>query len=242
MHAPETVFDSENIETVYDSEDVATYHRLVGGTAFHFCREDQQGAFDYLFVDEAGQVCLANLVAMAGAARNIILTGDQMQLPQPVEGVHPAETGLSCLEYLLQGQAVVAADRGIFLDSTFRLAANLCRIISTGVYDGRLRNRPESSERYLVLKRRPLKRFVQPAPCSIRDHEDGTQSSVPDADAIAKLMDELLEQQVCRRRAWSMNSQSMMSGCCAVEHASLHASKTITLSCTDRHCRQVQGQ
>ena len=60
-------------------------HRLVGATVFHFSRDDQRGAYDYLFVDEAGQVSLGNLVAMAAAAANIVLVGDQMQLPQPVQ-------------------------------------------------------------------------------------------------------------------------------------------------------------
>jgi predicted RecB family nuclease len=97
---PETEFNGFNITTIMDSKDTAPQHRLVGGTVFHFCREDQRGTYDYLFVDEAGQVSLGNLVAMAGAAANIVLVGDQMQLPQPVQGVHPGETGLSSLAQL----------------------------------------------------------------------------------------------------------------------------------------------
>ena len=68
-------------------------------------------------VDEAGQVSIANLVATGTAARNIILVGDQMQLPQPVQGVHPGDTGLSTLDYLLEGgqapiQKVVTVPKG----------------------------------------------------------------------------------------------------------------------------------
>jgi predicted RecB family nuclease len=92
---PETEFTSKNITTVFKSEDVTPAHRLVGGTVFHFSRDDQRGTFDYLFVDEAGQVALGNLVAMGPSAANIVLIGDQMQLAQPVQGVHPGETGLS---------------------------------------------------------------------------------------------------------------------------------------------------
>ena len=65
---PETEFNSLNITTIFDSADASPQHRLVGGTVFHFSRDDQRGAYDYLFVDEAGQVSLGNLVAMAGAA------------------------------------------------------------------------------------------------------------------------------------------------------------------------------
>lgn len=118
---PETEFNSLNITTITDSKDATSQHRLVGGTVFHFCREDQRGTYDYLFVDEAGQVSLGNLVAMAGAAANIVMVGDQMQLPQPVQGVHPGETGLSSLEYLLEGRATVPDDRGILLNETRRL-------------------------------------------------------------------------------------------------------------------------
>jgi hypothetical protein len=58
---PETEFDGLNVTTILDSKDAASQHRLVGGTVFHFCREDQRGTYDYLFVDEAGQVSLGNL-------------------------------------------------------------------------------------------------------------------------------------------------------------------------------------
>ncbi len=135
---PETEFNSDNIVTVMNSEEVTPVHRLVGGTVFHFSREDQRGGYDYLFVDEAGQVALGNLVAMGPCAANIVLIGDQMQLPQPVQGVHPGQSGLSCLEYLLQDQATVPEDRGILLNVTRRLHPSLCAFVSEAIYDGRL--------------------------------------------------------------------------------------------------------
>src|SRR3546814_1485312 len=46
---------------------------VVGGTAFFFARDENVQGFDWLFVDEAGQVGLANMVAMGRAARNIVL-------------------------------------------------------------------------------------------------------------------------------------------------------------------------
>ena len=55
------------------------------------------GALDYLFIDEAGQVSVANLVAMSRAAKNIILIGDQMQLEQPIQASHPKGSGQSTL-------------------------------------------------------------------------------------------------------------------------------------------------
>ena len=48
------------------------------------------GSLDVLFVDEAGQVSLANVVAVAPAARSLVLLGDPQQLNQPLKGTHPA--------------------------------------------------------------------------------------------------------------------------------------------------------
>ena len=44
------------------------------------------GTVDVLFVDEAGQKSLADVVAVSGAARNIVLLGDPQQLAQPSQG------------------------------------------------------------------------------------------------------------------------------------------------------------
>lgn len=111
---------------------------VVGGTAWLFSREDFDSSFDYLFVDEAGQVSVANIVAMATCAKNIVLVGDPMQLSQPIQGAHPGESGLSALEYLLGGHNTVPADRGIFLPISRRMHPDVCRFISDIVYEGRL--------------------------------------------------------------------------------------------------------
>jgi uncharacterized protein len=197
--APETEFNGPNITTITDSKDAAPQHRLVGGTVFHFCREDQRERYDYLFIDEAGQVSLGNLVAMAGAAANIVLVGDQMQLPQPVQGVHPGETGLSCLDYLLEGKATVPEDRGILLNETRRLHPALCAFISEAIYDGRLHAHPSTAERSLVLRagadgalRSAGLSFVPVA------HDGCTQSSRAEAEAIARLVRNLCTQSIVR--------------------------------------------
>jgi superfamily I DNA and/or RNA helicase len=195
----DTEFDSLNIKTIFDSAGAAPQHRLVGGTVFHFCRDDQSATYDYLFVDEAGQVSLGNLVAMASATKNIVLVGDQMQLPQPVQGVHPGETGLSSLDYLLEGKATVPDDRGILLNETRRLHPTLCAFISEAIYDGRLEAHPTTADRYLVLQpgvhtalRSAGLSFV-PIP-----HDGCTQSSRPEAEAVAKLVVEACTQSVFR--------------------------------------------
>lgn len=197
--APETEFSSANMTTVTDSKDASSEHRLVGGTVFHFCRDDQRGTYDYLFVDEAGQVSLGNLVAMAGAAANIVLVGDQMQLPQPVQGVHPGETGLSSLEYLLEGKATVPEDHGILLNETRRLHPALCSFISEAIYDGRLEPHPSTAKRHLVLGP-GVSAALCPAGLSFVPvaHDGCTQSSRPEAEIIAQLVRELCASKIMR--------------------------------------------
>ena len=99
---------------------------VIGGTAWLFTRPEWEGALDFLFIDEAGQVALANAIAMARCAQNLVLLGDQMQLEQPVQGSHPGDAGLSALQYALKDMdasrpdapvfhAVVPPDSGLFL-------------------------------------------------------------------------------------------------------------------------------
>jgi uncharacterized protein len=196
---PETEFSSVNIATIFDSKEAALEHQLVGGTVFHFSREDQRGTYDYLFIDEAGQVSLGNLVAMAGAAANIVLVGDQMQLPQPVQGVHPGETGLSSLEYLLEDKATVPDDRGILLNETRRLHPALCAFISEAIYDGRLKAHPSTTKRHLLL-RPGAHTALRPAGVSFLPiaHDGCTQSSRAEAEAIVRLVAELRMQTIVR--------------------------------------------
>lgn len=111
--------------------------QVVGATAWHFARYPAP-AFDYLFVDEAGQVSIANILAMSRAARNLVLVGDPMQLPQPLQGTHPGRSGESCLEYLIDGHRVVPGDRGIFMPVSRRMHPSVCSFISAAAYEDRL--------------------------------------------------------------------------------------------------------
>ena len=94
---------------------------IVAGTAWFWARPGAVGTLDTLVVDEAGQVSLANLVAMGGAARNIVLLGDPQQLSQPVKGAHPPGAEKSALEHILGDHQAIPPDRGIFLATTRRL-------------------------------------------------------------------------------------------------------------------------
>jgi predicted RecB family nuclease len=172
--------------------------QLVAGTAWLFADPAFDRALDYLFVDEAGQVALANLVAMGTSAKNIVLLGDQMQLGQPIQGVHPGRSGESTLEYLLDGVATIAPERGIFLERTFRMAPALCRFVSEAVYDGRLTHDACTEGRRLVLDERahPALRAEGLSFLPVT-HDACSHRSDEEVEAVAGLVESLLAQ-LCR--------------------------------------------
>ncbi len=191
---PETACDAHGIITVGASEDVTPDFALVGATVFELAKHPAN-SFDYLFVDEAGQVSLGNLLAMAGAAKNLILVGDQMQLPQPVQGVHPGETGLSAMDFAMQDHPTVPPDRGVLLNVSWRMHPDVCGFISAAVYEGRLTSEPNTARQRLVLEG-DLHPALQPTGVVTvdLDHEGCTQSSEGEAALIAELMGQLLRQ------------------------------------------------
>ncbi|MGH3071751.1 MAG: TM0106 family RecB-like putative nuclease, partial [Gaiellaceae bacterium] len=132
---PESYYDAPGIEDV-EHADECVGADLAAGTAWLFSRENQE--VDYLFVDEAGQVSLADALAMGTAARNLVLVGDPQQLDQVLQGTHPSGSGASVLRHLLGDDATVPADRGLFLEHTYRLHPDVCRYISEEFYEGRL--------------------------------------------------------------------------------------------------------
>ena len=89
-------------------------------------------------MDEAGQMSLANVLAVAGAARNLVLLGDPQQLAQPSQATHPPGAGASALEHILGDRATMPADAGLLLDQTWRMHPELCRFTSEVFYDGKL--------------------------------------------------------------------------------------------------------
>jgi predicted RecB family nuclease len=111
---------------------------LVAATAWHWSREDQVCAADVLFVDEAGQVSLADAIAVAGAATSVVLLGDPQQLAHVSQGTHPVGTGASVLEHLLGEHDTIPPERGVLLPTSWRMHPEISGFISTTMYDGRL--------------------------------------------------------------------------------------------------------
>lgn len=168
---------------------------LVAGTAWLLARGGADQKFDYLFVDEAGQLSLGHLVAVSTCAKNIVLMGDQMQLGQPTQGVHPGESGLSILDFLLQDHHTVPPAMGIFLGTSYRMHPSICQFISDAVYDGRLDSGPDTHKQVLKLSHsaHPLLRTNGIVYVPIT-HTDCSQSSHEEATLINSLIVELLNE------------------------------------------------
>jgi len=135
---PESVYEGAWIETKDNADFADPEVRLVAGTAWLFCRPELDQSLDYLFVDEAGQVSLADALALGTAARTLVLLGDPVQLAQVTQAIHPGGSGVSVLEHLLGGHATIPEDRGLFLERSFRMHPDVCRYVSTAFYEGRL--------------------------------------------------------------------------------------------------------
>lgn len=147
---PESEYAGEFIKSDPDNSTFAEAGpdvQLFAGTAWLFAREDLDGKLDHLVIDEAGQVSLADALAMGTAARNVILLGDPLQLAQVSQGVHPTGSGVSVLEHLLGDAPTIPEDRGVFLERSFRMHPDVSAFISEIVYAGRLHSDASAERR-----------------------------------------------------------------------------------------------
>jgi predicted RecB family nuclease len=115
---------------------------LAAGTPWLWGREDMSGLVDVLFVDEAGQISLANVLAMGGATESLILLGDPQQLDQPLQGSHPPGADRSALAHLLGDSPTMPDWLGLFLEDTWRMHPTLTAFTSSAFYEDRLASRP----------------------------------------------------------------------------------------------------
>ncbi|MGB8473692.1 MAG: TM0106 family RecB-like putative nuclease, partial [Candidatus Acidiferrum sp.] len=177
---------------------------VVGGTAWLFSRPEWRDALDFLFIDEAGQVPLANAVAMAGGAKNIVLLGDQMQLEQPIQGSHPGDSGLSALQFALKDieasktdapvfHAVVPDEVGLFLGESRRMHPDVCRFISESIYEGRLGSLADCVKQKVALPQSGGVLVTKESGiifCAI-EHDGNVQQSDEEVERVKRIYEEL---------------------------------------------------
>ncbi|MBV9027333.1 MAG: AAA family ATPase, partial [Candidatus Eremiobacteraeota bacterium] len=176
-------FPAALIESTQDNEDFdSDDYDLAGGTAWLFAREELARKFDYVFIDEAGQVSLADALAVSQCARNVVLLGDPSQLAQVSQGRQPLHAGDSVLQHLLGDEKTVPEDRGIFLDRTYRMQPEICAFISEAMYDDRLEPAEDAKGHHVLANGERLAGLYF-VPLS---HEGNSSSSPEEADEILR--------------------------------------------------------
>jgi predicted RecB family nuclease len=181
---------------VESAEDNLTFEEgsydLAAGTSWLFAREKMIDKFDYLFIDEAGQVSLADAIAVSPCARNVVLLGDPAQLAQVSQGRQPLHVGDSVLEHLLGEAPTVPEHRGIFLDVSYRMQPTICSFISDAIYQDRLKAYPETSLHCVTTQeRRWAGLYFVPV-----EHTASSASSPEEADLIVEQIAMLLKSAV----------------------------------------------
>ncbi len=183
------IYPIEQVEAKsYDPFSLST-EGLVGFTAWG--AQNIISELDYLFVDEAGQVSIANLIAMAHIAENIVVMGDQMQLPQPVQGTHPGDSGMSVLDYLLKDIRTIPAEQGIFLNRTYRMHQDVNAFISAMIYDGRLENHPDCDNQKILYSDESTLPQTGIAPIALK-HTHNKQYSAEEVSKVSELVQQFL--------------------------------------------------
>jgi predicted RecB family nuclease len=166
---------------------------VIGGTSFLWSRGEMTDAVDVLFIDEAGQMALADVISVAHAAKSLVLIGDPQQLERPLKGSHPEGAEKSALEHLLGEHKTILPEVGLLLPETWRLHPEICRFTSEVFYEGRLKSR-DALKGYVIRGHEWVEGaglWYVPV-----EHEGKRNSSEEEVEAIAKIVDGLLRPEV----------------------------------------------
>ena len=110
------------------------------------------------------------------------------QLPHIQQGIHPEGVGQSVLTSVLRGSPTVPADRGVFLEQTYRLQPEICRFISELAYEGRLTSVADCARHTVTgpgWSGGGLTALLIP-------HDGNSQKSSEEADAVTRAIQDLL--------------------------------------------------
>lgn len=166
---------------------------VAGGTSWLWSPEKAFESVDVLFIDEAGQMSLADVLAVSQAAKKLVLLGDPQQLERPTKGSHPDGAEKSALEHLLNGRKTIEEGMGFLLPETWRLHPKVCRYTSNFFYDERLRSHAISHNRVIEghawLNGAGL--WIVPV-----EHEGNRNSSAEEVEVVARVAEGLLKPEV----------------------------------------------
>ena len=177
--------DNKRIHSLFDD---GGEYRLLGGTSWLWARPDFAESVDVLFIDEAGQMSLADVLAVAGGAKSLVLLGDPQQLEQPQQASHPPGTASSALEHILDGRKTIPPEAGLFLQQTRRLHPDICAFTAEVFYENRLSSFAGLEQQAVV----GALRFPEAGLVYVPVEHEGRQSrSNEEVEAISGLVAEL---------------------------------------------------
>jgi predicted RecB family nuclease len=186
--------DDPMVEQVKDNQEVldaltSGEAQVAAGTAWLWAREEMASSVDVLFIDEAGQMSLANVLAASQAAISSVMLGDPQQLDQPQKGIHPPGADGSAFDHLLQGHATISSEQGLFLAETYRLHPDICRFTSELFYENRLVSHPENANQRLTTEGALDGTGLRFAPV---EHSGNQSESAEEIERISNFIDDLL--------------------------------------------------
>jgi predicted RecB family nuclease len=166
---------------------------VLGGTSWLWTPEAAFETVDVLFIDEAGQMALADVLAVSQAAKSIVLIGDPQQLERPLKGSHPDGAEKSALEHLLNGRKTIPADMGFLLPETWRLHPKVCEFTSEMFYEGRLVSRD-------FLRNRVMEGHAWLNGAGLWfvpvEHQGNRNSSAEEVEVVSRIVEGLLKPEV----------------------------------------------
>ncbi|WP_087004516.1 TM0106 family RecB-like putative nuclease [Rhizobium sullae] len=164
---------------------------VAGATSFLWARADAEDVLDVLFVDEAAQMSLANVLAVSQAAKRLVLLGDPQQLDQPSQGAHPDGVGVSSLEHVLGGQQTIGPEQGLFLAETWRMHPDVCAFISELFYESKLAPIAACVKQRIVSTGAIRGSGLRYLPVQ---HSGNASTSIEEAEAVAALVTKILKE------------------------------------------------
>jgi uncharacterized protein len=146
-----------------------------------------QGSLDVLVVDEAGQMALANAIAVGPAAGSLVFLGDPQQLRQPSHGSHPPGVDRSVLDHLVGDEDTMPPQFGLFLETTYRMHPAVCSYISEVFYDGKLEPDPMNVQQEVLGQAPAAGLLYKPVP-----HTGNRTISLEEVEQVGATVRELL--------------------------------------------------
>lgn len=186
------------------------------GTTFFFGKKEYKGWFDYIIIEEAGQVTLVDTLLVSSAVKSsetdpcgLILVGDHKQLLSPIKSTKHDGAEISGLEYFADAD-VLHASKGVFIEKTRRMHPVISSFDSEMFYEGKLSGIDEMEHRAIVSDNMDAKwKGSDIVHVHIEHKESRSTKSVEEVDAIEHILRELFDPKNKYRYQWEHGSKDL---------------------------------